>query len=257
MIIHTFGGQASIMGKDLGFLYNGPTLELKITGLTFEEAQRVLAQLESGSAIASTIKDVLAGTLTPNKKSDRTDVLVDTEQRAAATPPVETTAKPTLTVDPERMKAIAAASPQKPPKAEKETKKGKGETKKAGAETSEPSGETEEASGETPPPAESTAKPVTSKTANGAANGAAKPKGDVPQALIDARRLRDVITFVVSNDKIEFGEPGTPEREEGVEKLKKRCAELKDVVPCLSRINDLDSRIERTIEVMDMGEEVS
>lgn len=78
--------------------------------------------------------------------------------------------------------------------------------------------------------------------AKASANGKEKP---LPEAILNARKLRDVLAFMM--DK------GITDPED----LKAECARIKDRVPALQRIADLDSRIDRTLEVMEMGDDVS
>lgn len=275
MIIHTFGGQASIMGKDTGFLYDGKASELRIQGITFDDAQRLLALLEgSPAAVASTVAGsylmgVGGGGGGPAHASNgayaaipapgTTGVVNAGAQMPSQASPAPGGGKAPLAVDPARMAVIAAGSPAKEAKPEKETK-----PKKAKAEEAPPAPAAEAAPEDAPPPppppaAESATKVTASKATNGTAAPAkaTAPASDVPQVLVDARKLRDVLTQLLDLDKIPFGEPGSTEREQAVDHLKKRCAELKTAVPCLSRIADVDARIDRTVEVMDMGEEIS
>ncbi len=65
----------------------------------------------------------------------------------------------------------------------------------------------------------------------------------MPEALTNAKKLADVVNYLI---------------DEGVsdpDDIKARCAELKERVPALSRIPNLDERIDRTLDVIDMGED--
>lgn len=253
MIIHTFGGQANIMGKDTGFLYDGKLNELRIQGISFDEAQRLLAALESGTVLAASLQaanGAAGGNGGYAAIPAASGVAVVQAPTLASTSP----AKGPLGVDPARMAAIAAGSPAKEPKPEKEPRAKREKQAKVEPEAEAKADASNEPEKTVPPPAESSTK----VTENGkATNGAAKAATDLPQAIIDARKLRDVLTLLLEHDKIEFGSPGSDERNDAIMKLKKRCAEIKEEVPCLSRIAELSSRIDRTVEVMDMGDELS
>ncbi len=82
---------------------------------------------------------------------------------------------------------------------------------------------------------------------------APKPKAKAPAAkpavakeLLEARKLRDVLAYLMDKESLTDHD-----------ELKARCAAIKESVPCLQRITDLDSRIDRTLEVMDMGDDLS
>jgi hypothetical protein len=68
---------------------------------------------------------------------------------------------------------------------------------------------------------------------------------ELADELKNARKLRDVLGYLMDNG---FNDPVD---------IKAECNRLKDKVGVLGRIGDLDSRIERTLEVMDMGDATS
>lgn len=68
----------------------------------------------------------------------------------------------------------------------------------------------------------------------------------LPEEVVNAKKLRDVLEYLM--DAEDITDP---------KKLKKRCNELKGEIPLLQRIADLDGRVDRTLEVMDSGEDAT
>lgn len=65
----------------------------------------------------------------------------------------------------------------------------------------------------------------------------------LPKKVLEARKLRDVLEYFMDEKSIT-----------DTDELKAACVKIKNKVPVLQRIADLESRIDRTLEVMDMGE---
>jgi hypothetical protein len=169
------------------------------------------------------------------------------------------------TVDPKKIAAMAAANPAKQKVESKPSKKNaaaqveeeeeyeendhgvqqpKGHMAKVHAKHGkpDPTPAEEEEEDEEPAPKKASAK------ANGKAKAAPPPEEDeedVADELLNARKLRDVLGYLMDNG---VNDP---------DDIKAECNRLKDKVPVLQRINDLDSRIDRTLEVMDMGDATS
>ncbi len=179
-------------------------------------------------------------------------------------------------IDKGKIAQMAAANPAKAPKEEKP--KPAPRTKAAKAEEVEPAdvefeenehgvlqpkghaekveaAHGEDADDDIPFPEESQKQVSAKPTSNGKANGvngahkpAAKPASNLPKELVEARKLRDVLDYLMRVEKLE---------KDDVDGIKARCAAVKEQIPCLQRIGDLDSRIDRTLEVMDMGEDLT
>lgn len=71
------------------------------------------------------------------------------------------------------------------------------------------------------------------------------PADEVDPVLVNAKKLKDVLAYLLDKGITD------------VDDLKKKCNELKPSVPMLQRITSLDERIDRTLEVMNAGDEVS
>lgn len=135
-----------------------------------------------------------------------------------------------LVADPAMTSALAASSPAKPPKAPK--------VKPAGSQASQPEAPAESAPAPEEKPAEAPSAPASE--AKPKTNGASVA---VPSELEGARKLRDILAFFMAK--------GITEKS----KLVEECEKVRAGVPILSRITNLEERIGRTLEVMDMGED--
>lgn len=142
----------------------------------------------------------------------------------AALPPKTSAPAPTPSKGPPPKPAPAAPPPPK---------------KKAAAPPPEEEEEVEEE--EAPPPKKGKkAAPVEEEEVE---EEAAADEEEVDPKLISAKKLKDVLAVLMDQGITD------------VEDLKAECARLKEVVPVLSRIAELDARIDRTLEVMDMGDD--
>ena len=136
-----------------------------------------------------------------------------------------------LRADPATTAALAAASPAKAPKPAK--------AKPAPSEDAEAKGEEKAA----PAPA---AAPAEAESDAPAAKPAAKANGkasEAPPELVNARKLRDILAY--------FMKAGITDKDA----LVAECEKVRVSVPILARIANLDERVGRTLEVMDMGED--
>jgi hypothetical protein len=88
---------------------------------------------------------------------------------------------------------------------------------------------------------------ATTNGVNGHAKAASSSRSsvDVPDELKAAKKLKDVLNWIIDQ--------GISDKEE----IKAKCAELRPHVPVLQRISDIDSRVERTLEVMEAGEDAT
>lgn len=152
--------------------------------------------------------------------------------------------------------AQAAAAAKKPETKKPETTKGGAKPKAEAAPPPEP--EEEEAPEEEAPPPK---KPAAASTKANGVNGHAKPAArakeeeapeeeeeedageDIPAAVLEAKKLGDLLNALIDQ--------GITDADD----LKKECARLKPRIPLLQRITDLDGRIDRTLEVIERGED--
>ncbi len=267
------------MGRPRLFDFKGDVLS--ITGFTLEEAMAFVTGGEKGTAgVALSPQAPLPATVPLAAAPEALDRPADAPPPA---PPPGPSNRPVL--DPARIAAIAAGNPAKPPKAEAAPKRGKKPKEEPAqappAETVEEEYEVNAAGVEVPvgnaariaathgedPPmddesdsAEDVPAPPASQThVNGKANGTngvSKPAraaaAELPAVLTEAKKLRDVLSVLMDGDPAS-GLAAIMDKDA----LKLRCAEIKDQVPCLARITDLDARIDRTLEVMDMAGDVT
>ncbi len=135
-----------------------------------------------------------------------------------------------LVADPAMTSALAASAPAKPPKAPK------GKPAASQGPEAEPPAENAPAATEKPAAAPSSAPAEAKPKTNGAAAA-------VPPELENARKLRDILAFFMAK--------GITDKD----KLVAECEKVRAGVPILARITNLEERIGRTLEVMDMGED--
>lgn len=237
MIINHTDGRANIMGTERSFTYDHKAQLLTIRSISFAETETLLDLLErvGGGPIVSR---------ETNPPKDEGGAVVDlvghaqkrTEEMATTNGSAK---KGALAVDPDKIKSLAASNPAKPPKAEKPKK---AETKKPAEEEEVEVQEVTEV-----PPSSTHAVAQADDADDDEPPPAKKPNGSkIPEALKTAKKLRDVLTYLM--DKEDMTDPAA---------LKARCEELKDDVPCLGRIADLEARVERTLEVMDNNADIS
>ncbi len=111
MIINQTTGQAAIMGSDRKFTYDHGSTALTILDLTFAEASELVAKLEGKTVLVERAASAqtslpLGDDPTPNHAHG-------------------SNGKAKVSVDPEKMAALAASNPAKPPKETKAAKAGK------------------------------------------------------------------------------------------------------------------------------------
>jgi hypothetical protein len=261
------------MGRPRTFDFKGD--ELRIVGFSFDEAMTFMRAAEGSVGY---VGEELAAAPSVDVSAPM-PVLADEPVVAPAA-----STKPTL--DKNKIAAIAAGNPAKAPKAEAAPRRGRKAPKEepvveapvevdvddpadfevnaAGVEVpvghadrvaavhgKDPEMHLDEEDDEAEP--EEAPKPKLALVkANGKSNGTNGTHAPLPQVLLDARKLRDVLSLLMEGDP-ESGMAAIL----SPDKLKERCNEIREQVPCLSRITDLDSRIDRTLEVMDMAGDVS
>lgn len=285
MILTGFQAEAHILGARLEVFYDGGAAELRIAGLDYAQAIKLVELMEQGKPLERVSK---RGDALPAVDFGRDD-----EDPTPAPPPPkhnfsgldelkeETEAEEAPrrrrapAIDPEQAQRIAAAAPAKPPKAEKAPKRKTKtvEDEEPAADATEPADDTEwedngsgvmvpkghmervarehgmpaEAPGVAsrrrksepePEPEEAEEEAEEQEEAEDAAE-----EEEIPNELVGAKKLRDVVVYLMDN--------GFTDRDD----LVAECERLKDAVPVLGRISDIPSRVDRTIEVLDMGNE--
>ncbi len=250
MKLMSFSGTAAIMGKNLS--------------VVFSEGMLSVGPIDTSEALA--LIKVLEGLQLVQPPAEAPDAPPAAAPKLALVPPATghmNGAAPERTppragtpaVDPATVAAIAKGSPAAAPKAAKGPAAAKASPGVAAAPAAEPS--------TTPPIAPATApssaaveqdapaatsaavaKPPAEKPkAATPTNGAPVPMaaGEVPPEMANARKLKDVLSVLITR--------GITDKDA----LKAECARIKNDVPVLSRITNLDERIDRTLEVIDMG----
>lgn len=259
MLIQSIGGQARVMNNIHAVRFEDGVLT--IAGLDFERAMGIIQFLEANSTVQVPAQDALPPAAHANGAAQaqingRTILPHDTA------PTVGGISRPQPTVDRTKIAALAAGSPAKPPKPEKVEKPKKAKAAEAAPEAEEemedngqgvmvPKGHAARVEAEHGPvdssPIEDDAEEQEEEKPAAKANGAG-PK--VSEKIMQAKKLRDVLQFL-NEEQQEAGVEDETARKEAV---KEKCLAIKDAVPCLARINDLDGRIDRTLVVMDLND---
>lgn len=165
---------------------------------------------------------------------DETDEDEDDDTEEEEAPPARK-GPPPPKVDASKVKVTPAALP----------KVGASKAKPKPAPEPEPEDEDEEVEEdeeEAPPPKKAAAsKPAPKAKAKPAAD---EDEEELPDELVNARKIRDVVEWLMDAKDMT-----------DVDDIKAECIRLRDRVPVLQRAgDDLEQRLERTLEVIDMGE---
>lgn len=277
MHIESYSGRARVLDRDRPIHFGDSTLT--IADLHVDEAAAILRFLEGtqeqwpdvGNMARKAIETAaIFGGASVNPKTGEVRPIGPN----SPPPPAATTAsaladyakvdapapKPSngsLTVDPAKMATYAAGSPQpapKPEKVEKAPRKPKAEAPTAEASAPTPAVESKPTEAAPPVP---TPAPEAKPTTNGAAASAdaSKKTGSelgLPESVMSSKaRLRDILDYFMKHEGMNW-EPGDEESKAAkIKQIVKRCTEVQEHVPALSRIDDLEPRIRRTISVID------
>lgn len=268
-----FAGTATVLGSartvrfDSGHLTVGP--------LSYEEALQLVEQLENpmlvaqatgtSGALAAALE--LVGKGPPGEVAKPAPLDVNRTGRTSnaapnGAPPRRTAPEPKL--DEDTIASLAASNPAPAPKEPKAPKGTKAKTADAPPPATDPvtdNAEPEEedvfaegAKQQAEKAAEEAAagearKPQNAKKANGT-NGAAKhapadaatDEEELPEALLASRRMKDVLAYLLDVRHMT-----------DVKEIKAECVRLRTRIKFLGDLDDIEGRVDRTLEVMDFG----
>jgi len=194
------------------------SIALTFNNLTAEQALSLVqhSQKLAIASVGSAPSTSLGQGLVQHAKAQQTQPAAADAARAA---------KPTATPPPAKKKA-AAPPPEEEEEEEVEEEEEAPPAKKTSAK-------------KPPPPAEEEEEEEEEEEADEIDESQIDPK--ILKKLKEAKKLKDVLQVLVDE--------GITEADD----LKREAHRLKSIVPVLGRIENIDERVERTIEIMDMG----